>query len=334
MRNMQQWIREMIANSTRYAIPVMTHPGVEFIGKSVYEVVTDGQTHFEAIRAVNDHFPSAAATTVMDLTVEAEAFGAHVNFSENEVPSVTGSIIRDLASVEALPIPSLDTARLPQYLLASKLAAENIDKPVFSGCIGPFSLAGRLLDMTEIMTACYLEPEMVHSLLQKCTDFLLRWCQALKDAGTAGIVMAEPAAGLLDADFCSEFSSRYVQQVVEAVQDEHFIVILHNCGNSGHCTAAMLETGAAALHFGNAIDMVTALEQCPPHILVMGNLDPVLVFKMSTPDSMYKQTTDLLHRTAAYPNFVLSSGCDTPPGTPINNIEAFFRALEEYSKSF
>jgi len=146
--------------------------------------------------------------------------------------------------------------------------------------------------------------------------------------------MAEPAAGLLDADFCSEFSSRYVQQVVEAVQDEHFIVILHNCGNSGHCTAAMLETGAAALHFGNAIDMVTALEQCPPHILVMGNLDPVLVFKMSTPDSMYKQTTDLLHRTAAYPNFVLSSGCDTPPGTPINNIEAFFRALEEYSKSF
>jgi len=331
MINMHQWVKSILANPTRLAIPVMTHPGVELIGKTINDVVTNGQTHFESLKAVNDRYPTAAATTVMDLTVEAEAFGAHTTFYEHEIPTVKGSIVNDLASVQALHIPTLSDKRLPQYLEASSLAAANIDKPVFSGCIGPFSLAGRLFDMTEIMTACYLEPETVHLLLRKCTDFLLLWCSALKATGTSGIVMAEPAAGLLDNDFCLEFSSKYIAEITSKVQDNHFLLILHNCGNTGHCTDAMLQSGAAALHFGNAIDMPTALSQVPAEILVLGNLDPVRVFKSATPAEVYAKTLELLDATAAHPNFILSSGCDTPPGTPLVNIDAFFKALDDFN---
>lgn len=328
---MNEWTKNVLTSRHRLAIPVMTHPGVDLIGKTVFEVVTNGRTHYEALKAVNETYPTAAATTVMDLTVEAEAFGAHVTFSEHEIPTVKGSIVNDLASIQTLNIPSLTEKRLPQYLEASRLAALGIDKPVFSGCIGPFSLAGRLFDMTEIMTACYLEPDIVHLLLQKCTDFLLNWCAALKATGTAGLVIAEPAAGLLDNDFCLEFSSRYVAQITNALQDNHFLIVLHNCGNTGHCTQAMLQSGAAALHFGNVIDMPKALAQCPQSILVLGNLDPVRLFKSATPAELYAATTLLLKATSAYPNFILSTGCDTPPGTPLANIDAFFQALADFN---
>ena len=33
------------------------------------------------------------------------------------------------------------------------------------------------------------------------------------------------------------------REIVEKVQDDHFTVILHNCGNTGHCTKAMVATG-------------------------------------------------------------------------------------------
>lgn len=329
--NMNEWMQAVLSSPDRLAIPVMTHPGVELIGKSVRDVVTNGRIHFEALRAVNERYPTAAATTVMDLTVEAEAFGAFVTFSDHEIPSVKGSIVSDLASINALQIPALNEKRLPHYLEASRLAASGIDKPVLSGCIGPFSLAGRLFDMTEIMTACYLEPETVHLLLQKCTDFLLNWCTALKATGVSGIVMAEPAAGLLDNDFCLEFSSRYIAQVVQAVQDDYFILVLHNCGNTGHCTDAMLQSGASALHFGNVIDMTLALKQCPSTTLVLGNLDPARLFKSATPAEVYAKTLELLKATAENPNFILSSGCDTPPGTPLENIDAFFHALNDFN---
>ena len=49
---------------------------------------------------------------------------------------------------------------------------------VFAGTIGPFSLAGRLMDVTEAMIYCYDDPDMVHTLLQKCTDFLIDYMRA------------------------------------------------------------------------------------------------------------------------------------------------------------
>ena len=47
---------------------------------------------------------------------------------------------------------------------------------------------------------------------------------------------------------------------------------------------------------------------------------------------MYKATSELLQVTAKYPNFVLSSGCDTPPGVSPANIEAFYKALDDFNK--
>ncbi len=40
---------------------------------------------------------------------------------------------------------------------------------------------------------------------------------------------------------------------------------------------------------------------------------------------------DLLEATAKYPNFILSTGCDVPPGIPFENITAFYSALEEFN---
>lgn len=333
MRNMKTWVNDLISSDKRAALPIMTHPGIEMIGKEVYDAVTDGRVHYEAIKAVNAAYPlSAAATVIMDLTVEAEAFGCEISFPKEEVPSVIGRLVSDFASVEALKVPDLSAGRVPQYLLANKLAVENIDKPVLSGAIGPFSLAGRLFDMTEIMMACYVEPDTINLLLRKCTDFIKAYILELKKVGANGVVLAEPAAGLLSNEDCERFSSVYVKEIVDAVQDENFIVILHNCGNTGHCTPAMVMTGAWALHFGNKIDMLKALQDTPSDIAVMGNLDPVAMFKMATAEEMKTAAETLLERTKEYKNFVLSSGCDTPPEVPEANIKAFYDALVAFNK--
>lgn len=330
--NVSSWIKDVIANPKRMAIPIMTHPGIDLIGKTVKDAVTDGKIHYEAIKALNSKYPSAAATVIMDLTVEAEAFGANVVFSDHEVPSVVGRLVSNMEEVKNLQVPSLDKGRVSAYLLANKLSAENIkDKPVFGGCIGPYSLAGRLFDMTEIMMAIYTDPEAIVLLLEKCTAFLMEYCKAIKATGVAGVIMAEPAAGLLSNSDSTEYSSKYVKQIVDAVQDDTFVVVLHNCGNSGHSTDAMVSTGAAGFHFGNKINMVEALEGCPKTSLVMGNLDPVSVFKQSTAAQVKEATLDLLEATRSFSNFILSSGCDVPPTVPLENIDAFYEALAEYN---
>ncbi len=331
---MAQWITDILQSPLRVAMPIMTHPGIELTGKRVVDAVTDGQTHFEAIKAVVQTYGMAACTVIMDLTVEAEAFGAPVDFPDDEVPHVTGRLVSGADDVSRLQVPSLTAGRVPEFLKANRLAAACFtDRPVFAGCIGPYSLAGRLYDMSEIMVAIYIEPDVIQALLEKCTQFLLAYCQALKATGATGVIMAEPAAGLLSDDDCRTFSTEYVRRIVDAVQDESFSVVLHNCGNQGQCTQAMIDTGAAALHFGNAIDIRSALETCPADVPVMGNLDPVGILKQATPEDVYRRTAELLEATRGYANFVLSTGCDVPPQVPAENIRSFYRALEAYNRT-
>jgi len=330
--NMRQWVQGIISDKKSVAIPIMTHPGIELIGKNILDAVTDGQTHYEAIVALNSKYPSAASTVIMDLTVEAEAFGCELTFEEHDMPTVSKRLLSNAEDIENLEIPSLDKGRVNEYLKANRLAAEAIDdKPLFSGMIGPFSLAGRLYDMSEIMMLVYIDPDAANKLLQKCTDFIIKYGKALKKTGANGVMLAEPAAGLLSDEDCLKFSSVYVKQIVETLQDDEFAVILHNCGNRGQCTQAMLATGAMGYHFGNAIDMVEAMRELPSDVLGMGNLDPVGVFKMGTPETVGRDTYSLLEKLADYPNFIISSGCDTPPEVPFVNIDAFYDAVERFN---
>lgn len=331
--NMKRWVADVIRQREVTALPVMTHPGIEMNGHTVREAVSNGRVHYEAVMTLTRRYPAVAAATIMDLTTEAEAFGAEIAFSDEAVPAVSSRLLPDVESINRLQVPSLSAGRIPQYLKANLLAArEIIDRPLFAGCIGPFSLAGRLYDMSGIMMLIYENPDAAHTLLAKCTQFIEKYCQALKQTGANGVMMAEPAAGLMSNDDCQNFSSAYVKYIVNKVQDENFIVILHNCGNTGQCTQAMVSTGAAAYHFGNKCKMEEVIKDVPSTALAMGNIDPVSIFKDGMPFQMRQTVTDLLEKMRPYPNFVLSSGCDTPPHTPLANVDAFFESLADFNR--
>ncbi len=173
---------------------------------------------------------------------------------------------------------------------------------------------------------------MVHLVLEKCTTFLVEYTKAFKNVGANGIMMAEPVSGLLSPLLEEEFSSPYIKQIVDAVQDDSFIIIYHNCGdNVPKMMDSILSTGAAAYHFGNAVDLERdIIAQVPSDTVVMGNIDPAGVLRLGTPESVRITTLSFLKKCAKYPNFVLSSGCDIPPMTPWENIDAFFAALKDF----
>ncbi len=43
------------------------------------------------------------------------------------------------------------------------------------------------------------------------------------------------------------------------------------------------------------------------------------------------RTLDLLEEMAKYRNFVLSTGCEIPPGTPLANLDAFYKTLDIFN---
>ncbi len=331
-QNMKQWVAETIANPVKKGMPVLSFPSVQLMDITVRDLISSSDLQAEGMKRVADNTPAGASVSLMDLSVEAEAFGSTIHVSDDEVPTVTGSIIVDPEDADALEIPAIGTARTGLYIEAIEKAVKLInDRPVFAGIIGPFSLAGRLADVSEIMILCYDEPEMVHTLMEKCTQFAINYCKAYKEVGANGVVIAEPLTGLMSPTLADEFSHPYLKKLVEAVQDDEFAVIYHNCGNNiPLMTEGIYSIGAMGYHFGDAIKLTDMFNGAPEDVLVMGNVSPAQQFRNGTPESVKEATKAVMEECSMHPNFVISSGCDIPPLSPWTNINAFFEAVDEF----
>ncbi len=331
-RNMKVWLNELMAAPVKRALPVLSFPAIQLMGITVRELISDAGLQAQGMLKVAQRVKSAASVSLMDLSVEAECFGAAIRLSDEEVPTVTGCVIHSEEDADNLAVPPVGAGRTGLYIRAIEEAARLIaDRPVLAGIIGPFSLAGRLMDVTEIMYTCYDEPEVVHRVLEKVTGFLIEYAKRYRDAGADGVVMAEPLAGVLNPALAEEFSCRYVKRLIDAVQTDDFLVVYHNCGSAVvNMTEEISAMGAAAYHFGNAVDMEEILKKMPQNLPCMGNVDPAGQFRNGTPESVRAETLALMQRCAKYPHFLISSGCDIPPASRWENIDAFFQAVDDF----
>lgn len=325
--NMYKWLEDAASLPVK-AMPILSFPAVQLIGISVKELIASSDNQVKAMKIVADKTPSIASVSLMDLSVEAECFGSKVVFHDDEVPAVVDEIVTSEEEAKALVVPPADSKRAGICIEAIAKATQLItDRPIFAGVIGSFSLAGRLVGVTDAMVYCYDEPDMMKIVLEKSTQFLIEYCKKFKQAGANGVVIAEPLTGLLSPAFAEEFSTPYLKAIVDAVQDEDFLVIYHNCGNTAlRIIDTILEVGAKVYHFGNAVDMEQVMKAVPENVVAMGNIDPAGQFRNGTVESITKATEELLEKCGKYNNFILSSGCDIPPLAKWENIDAFFKA--------
>ena len=330
--NMKEWSQEIIDAKDRRFLPVLYFPCLKLTEYKVIDTVTDAKKMAEVMVATIREYPSIiGAMTGMDLTVDAEAFGAPVRFKKNDVPCLSGTLVETMEDAEKLQVPDPHAGRLDVHYDAVRETAKEInDRPIFGGQLGPFSLAANLMPLMDALMNTIHAPALMHAVLEKATEHLINRALAYKEAGANGVLLAEPTAGLLSPECCEEFSSQYVKRIVDAVQDDGFFVILHNCGNVLDMCESMYNTGAKGFHFGNSVDMAEICRRMPKDVLVFGNIDPAEIFSLAS-DVLREKCDKQLIDTKDFPNFVFSSGCDIPVITSLENIRVMTDSLEAYN---
>ncbi len=333
---MQTNLTEFILNSRqRLAMPVGVYPGLQLTGKTVPKAVHDAAIQANAGLALHKRYASPFLQTAMDLSIEAEAFGAQVRFDDGEVPTILGRLITRREDLDTLFAPKIGHKRTMVPLNVVPMLKEQAGKETFvlGGMIGPFSLVGRLFGVSEALILTQENPDFLTALLKRATNFLTRYAEAFRGVGANGIIVAEPAAGLMSPKSLARFSVPYMTQIVGELQTAEFTFIYHNCGAKLIHLGEILKDGAAIHHFGKPMDITAALAQVDDRTILAGNLDPVETFMGVSPEQVYRQTMDLLQTTAGRRNFLLSSGCDLPPTVPLENLDAFYRAVTDFNQA-
>ena len=318
----------------RLAMPLCVYSGLEITGESIEDMVSVPGTQFKAVMALQDRYRMPVLITAIDTTAEAEAYGCEIKFSAREAPSIVGRLVTSAADVGTLadPVPGDARTRVPVETAWRLTAEVGEGVPVLGAMLGPFALATRLFGMKEALAATSSEPDTIEALLDIVTGFLCRYALAFRETGAWGILVAEAAAGKLPPEGLARFSTPFVKRIIKAIETPEFAVVLHNCkAGIGHLDAIM-ESGAGMYHFGAGMDMVGALGRVGPEIVLGGNLDATAIFQKGTPQAAGDATKALLEATRPYRNFIVSTGCDIPPGSPLANLNAFFRAVADFSK--
>jgi uroporphyrinogen decarboxylase len=328
-------VEYILQSPRRIALPLGVYAGLGLTGQSVEEAVTDPRAQMEAQLAWQRRYSAPILQIAMDLTVEAEIYGAQVRFSRDEPPSIDGRVVASRADLSTLIDPKVGHKRTTVFVSAAQWLRDSAPEGeafVLGSMSGPLTLAAHLYGIAETLELAESDPGLLRELVEIATRFLHRYAWAFAEIGADGVILSEPVAGMVSPEVAAGFSSPYVRRIVAQAQSERFAVVYHNCKARMEHLQAVLAGGAAIYSFGAPMDLLAALDAVDGETVIAGNLDPTDVFLAGEPEIVAARAAELLQATAGRANFTIASGCQLMPATPLPNVDAFYRAVEEFNR--
>jgi len=323
-----QHAREAYEAKRRLVAPLAGFPGVQMTGSTIKLAQQNFGEHYKAVRAIVDAFAPDLVFPLMDLSVEANALGRYTIFPRDESATVPKDefSLADLERLEGINI-TFDS-RLMGFVETVRMMRVSLPPGTLAGAyvVGPFTLAGLIMGADDTVMNTMLDPPGVHRLLHFTTERIQEYVQLLLAAGADVVCVLEPTAVMLSPPQFEEFSAIYVRHITQSFKYSRASFVYHTCGNTMHLVEAMGKAGVHGVSLDapeTGVDLREAASRVSDQIVVMGNISPATTMRFGTPEDVRRETRALLESMRAVPNFVLSTGCDLPQETPIENIRAF-----------
>ncbi len=305
-------------------VPLMGFPGIQITRSSLKQNEFNWGTQFWTLSELARHFQPDGMFTFMDLSVEANALGLPVRFPLSESPTVEYPAVKTQSDLHHFyKMDVLADGRVRVFIETVKLMKRHLNSWCGGYVIGPYTLAALMIGATETAIATIDNPALLHETLTFTTYVISRYANALANAGADMVAILEPSAVMLSPRQYREFSGQYTRQIILQMKA---LPILHICGNTNHLVDEMVATGAQGLSLDSLVALDDIATRVPGDVVLIGNINPTAVMVDESPAEIYRLTTELVESMKPHPNFILSTGCDLPPETALENIKAFMDA--------
>lgn len=267
------------------------------------------------------------------VTSEAEALGATVEQPADAAPLLKTHLLDHLPLSELRGRDPVSGGRMPLFFDATRQVVEEIGGETFvlPTLRGPLLMASQLLGVEPLLMALIDCPEKIEEMLDFTVGVALRLGSALHETGAHGLVLGEATCS---PNFISPEMYRtiilpfHVRLVAGLKAAGWKFVGLHICGNIHPILEDVILTGIDFVDVDYQVSPVEAIRQVQGRIALRGNLDPARLFRFGTPDQVRDETKALCGTVCNIP-WIMSSGCDIPPGTPVKNLEAFIETVHD-----
>lgn len=297
------------------------------IGCSWPEAHTDAQKMAQLTIGANRYAGVENLGVPFCMTVEAEAMGAEVGLgSKDSEPRVTKYAIENMADIDALSSMDVNEDRAKVCVDAIKiLKTKEPDVPVIANLTGPISLATSLIDSLVYYRAIRKDKEAAHKLTEVSTENLIKFGDAMLEAGADVVCIADPSATgeLIGREAFEEFALPYINEMVDHFRNKYGAPsIVHICGDVRSIGSALANVSAEAVSVDSVVGIKALKELVGCGKVTMGNISTYLL-ERGEPKSVFQSGMSALMAGVD----ILAPACGISPITPLANIKGLKKAI-------
>jgi len=226
----------------------------------------------------------------------------------------------------ALPSDLVKRGRIPMLKETIGQLKADIGSEVVVGTyvLGPFTLAGQIMELNDLLKLSFKKPDKVGKLLDLLADAIIMIAVEYEKTGVDYITVREMGAtsDVLSPRVFKNLIQPYLKKIFSALKVNN---VLHICGKTNDIAGFMIESGARAISVDQKNDVAETRKKLGGEALLFGNYDPYNVLVSGTPDTVRATIRKCIEDgvSAVWP------GCDIWPTVPPENIKAM---LEEVKK--
>lgn len=310
------------ANST------VTYEQMEKVGAFWPEGHEKGEAMAKQALAAHTMLDFDAVRVPFSQTIEAEALGCTLKpgtgpDGEEGIPGIDHPPPYQLDDTPEFPDDFLDRGTIPELLEAVRILKNELkgEVPIVAGIIGPFTIAGALLDIVPLLKATVRAPEKITPFLEVAEKAGTTLAKALIEAGADMIACEDMTASplMIPPNTYRDIELPYQQKQFAAIPVPK---ILHICGNVDRIVGYMGQTGAEVLSLEPKASAQLAREECGPDIILMGGADVAEVLYMKDAETVRQECQKCIDDGIQ----ILAPGCAVAPGTSTENMLAMVEA--------
>jgi [methyl-Co(III) methanol-specific corrinoid protein]:coenzyme M methyltransferase len=265
-------------------------------------------------------------------TFEAHALGCKIKPGKTPdklegIPGIDHPPPFNIDDTPVFPDDFLSRGMIPELLKAVRILKRELgdEVPIVAGIIGPFTIAGSLLDTVPLLKATLKTPEKIPPWLDLGEKAGTTLAKALIDAGADIIACEDMTASpqLIAPKTYGELELDYQKKQFEAISVPK---ILHICGNVDAIVEWMGQTGADVLSLEPKANVKLAREKCGPDVVLMGGVDTATTLFLKDPETVRQGCEESIADGIQF----LAPGCAVGPGTPLENMLAMVEVAKRH----
>lgn len=289
-----------------------------------------------------EEFDIDCIVTLIDLSVECDAWGQKLIFPENEAahPDYSQCVIQDIEDYAKIKKVDYRTSkRMMMHLdVVKRIAAEKKGKlPIVAFVFGPLGTLSMLRKQENLYMDLYDDPDAVKEAVGEINETLKEYAAALCDAGADAIMFDTlfSSGTIMSKDMWREMEADAVAELAQVVHDKGAMVMIHNCGEKIYFDAQIEAMKPDAISFlyppDDCRDFVECKEKYGDKVTLIGCVTPAnAVF--GTDEEWDRQCREQIDAMAKGGGFVLATGCEYPANAPFDRAYRMIDIAKTYGK--